>query len=457
MGRQFKEVGREAGQLGRRVATGALAASAALGAIVGRFGAAGENLQLTALRLGLNVEQLQRLRYAAAQSGVKVETFDMALQRFGRRAGEAAHGMGEAQGALAFLGTQLRDTDGKIRPVNDMFLETVDVLSKIESPAKRNALAMKLFDSEGVSLVQMMKGGRGEIEKWGDESEQLGIVTEQQAKAATEFMQELRRFQQVVKDLTFAIGDELLPVYKEIVTAAREWITENKTEIVEQFTVAVDDLAEAFRFVVEMVRSLVDGGSELLEWIRGASPRIGEIIDTFIGWAKEIGGVKAAAILLAGFLGKGLILAIVGLTAPLTALAALLIANPFVLLVAALAGGVYLIYDNWDGIVQYFEDIWKGIKDAFDFEWLNKAASSVGGIFGGEGAAAAEGAGAGGSPSAGAFVPAFLGDHPSAAAGGKASVIVDFRNMPRGTRTETRADSNTDLEVNTGYAMQGAQ
>ena len=42
------------------------------------------------------------------------------------------------------------------------------------------------------------------------------------------------------------------------------------------------------------------------------------------------------------------------------------------------------------------------------------------------------------------------------AGGGKASVIVDFRNMPRGTRTETRADSDTDLEVMTGYAMPGA-
>ena len=38
-----------------------------------------------------------------------------------------------------------------------------------------------------------------------------------------------------------------------------------------------------------------------------------------------------------------------------------------------------------------------------------------------------------------------------------ASIVVDFRNMPRGTRTETRADSDVDLEVTTGYSMQGAQ
>ena len=40
---------------------------------------------------------------------------------------------------------------------------------------------------------------------------------------------------------------------------------------------------------------------------------------------------------------------------------------------------------------------------------------------------------------------------------GNASVTVDFRNMPRGTRTETRADSDVDLEVMTGYALPGAQ
>ena len=40
---------------------------------------------------------------------------------------------------------------------------------------------------------------------------------------------------------------------------------------------------------------------------------------------------------------------------------------------------------------------------------------------------------------------------------GRAAVTVDFRGMPRGARVETRADSGTDLEVTTGYAMQGAQ
>jgi hypothetical protein len=41
------------------------------------------------------VEALQELRFAANASGVEQQTLDMALQRFTRRAAEAAQGTGE--------------------------------------------------------------------------------------------------------------------------------------------------------------------------------------------------------------------------------------------------------------------------------------------------------------------------------------------------------------------------
>ena len=36
-------------------------------------------------------------------------------------------------------------------------------------------------------------------------------------------------------------------------------------------------------------------------------------------------------------------------------------------------------------------------------------------------------------------------------------VEVDFRNMPRGARHRVQADRDADVEVTTGYALQGAQ
>jgi hypothetical protein len=55
----------------------------------------------TADKIGVGVEALQELRFAAKASGVEQQTLDMALQRFTRRAAEAAQGTGEAKDALA--------------------------------------------------------------------------------------------------------------------------------------------------------------------------------------------------------------------------------------------------------------------------------------------------------------------------------------------------------------------
>jgi hypothetical protein len=64
----------------------------------------------------VGVEALQELRFAAKASGVEQQTLDMALQRFTRRAAEAAQGTGEAKDALAQMGIALRDQSGKPAP-----------------------------------------------------------------------------------------------------------------------------------------------------------------------------------------------------------------------------------------------------------------------------------------------------------------------------------------------------
>ena len=236
-----------------------------------------------------------------------------------------------------------------------------------------------------------------------------------------------------------------------------EWLVESKPEKLEQVAQAGRDLAAAYRMIKGAVEGVVEGGRELRAWIDETFPEVGKMIDKFADWAGEIGLLKGAAILLAAVLGKALILSVIGLIAPLTALIALMVANPVIAGATAIAGAAILIYKNWDGIVKYFEDIWTGIKNAFDFEWLNKAADLVGGIFGGGGAAAPAPSAAGGAPSL--FAPSASGGGGEAggeARAGKAEITVDFRNMPRGTRTETRAGAGTHLDVSTGFAMQAA-
>ena len=293
VGRRLGTVGREAAQFGRKFVTVMAAAGVAVGALILRFGAAGDSIAKTADKLGVGVVELQRLQYAAKLAGIPIRTFDMAFQRFTRRTAEAAAGTGEARGALEFLGIALRNTEGRLRPAGILLEEVAEAMAKIEDPALRVRIAFKLFDSEGVSMVNMLLDGSKAIRDAGDEAERLGIITEADARASEKFTDALARVQQAAMGLRNEIGGELIPRITEMIGKFTEWLVGNRAEIVMQLTGAFRDLGEVIRFVVGMVRSVVDGGRELLAWIRWAVPWLGKIIDKFTGWAARDQSVEA--------------------------------------------------------------------------------------------------------------------------------------------------------------------
>ncbi len=139
-------------------------------------------------KLGLTVEALQELRFAAEKSGIAVNTFDMAFQRFTRRAGEAAKGTGEAKDALKQLGITIDDLRSK-NP-EELFQQAADALARVEGEAERLRLAFKLFDSEGVAVINMVDN----LRELRQEARDLGIVLSQDlVRDATRMKDELTR------------------------------------------------------------------------------------------------------------------------------------------------------------------------------------------------------------------------------------------------------------------------
>ena len=181
---RMKGLGRQAELLrtGIRTLGGALLGAATVGrlaALVDRSISAADAIGKTADKIGVGVEALQELRFAAKASGVEQQTLDMALQRFARRAAEAAQGTGEAKDALAQMGIALRDQRGNLRQSEDLLGDVADAFARIEDPAERVRLAFKLFDSEGVALVNLLRGGSGALEEIRDRARDLGIVLDE--------------------------------------------------------------------------------------------------------------------------------------------------------------------------------------------------------------------------------------------------------------------------------------
>jgi hypothetical protein len=184
-GAAFRSLGRRVASLGGNV----LAFSAKVAKIGTAFATAGtvaaaaltkssmssiDSLAKTADKIGSTTEALAGLRHAAERTGVSSNTLDMAMQRLTRRVSEAANGTGEAKDALLELG--LNAIELEQLPLDTRMEKIADAMVGVKSQADRVRLAMKLFDSEGVALVNTLASGSQGLKDYAKEAEHLGLT-----------------------------------------------------------------------------------------------------------------------------------------------------------------------------------------------------------------------------------------------------------------------------------------
>ncbi|MEX1244871.1 MAG: hypothetical protein WEF99_08820, partial [Thermoanaerobaculia bacterium] len=112
-------------------------------------------------RIEVSAEALQRLRFAAEQSGSSAQQLDDALQRLTRRVGLfRQEGGGPAAAALERLGLAARITSGELDNTEDIFRAVVGELENIEGAADKAAIASQLFGEDaGPKLVLLLSRG----------------------------------------------------------------------------------------------------------------------------------------------------------------------------------------------------------------------------------------------------------------------------------------------------------
>lgn len=181
-----------------------------LGLLVSNSLKATDALAKTAGKIGTTTEALSALQYAGQLTGVEVNTMNMALQRFTRRASEAAVGTGEAKGAIRELGIDARELVQL--PLDQRMLVLADAFSGVQSESDRLRLAFKLFDSEGAALVNTLSQGRDGLAQMLGEAHTLGLVMSSDAAAGVEDANDaITRMMSVSKGLVAQFTAALAP------------------------------------------------------------------------------------------------------------------------------------------------------------------------------------------------------------------------------------------------------
>lgn len=287
-----------------------LAGAAGFGALVKGSLDAADQLQKLSIRLGASTEALSEYKHVAELSGVSFDTLTMGWQRMTRRISEAAAGFGEARGALQELGLSAQALNN-LAP-EQQFEVLADALAGVQSEADRVRLAMKLFDSEGVALIQTMTDGAAGIRNMRDEARDLGLtLTQDAADGAAEANDALARLKAATSGAARVFLVELAPYVELAATAIRErlpgairtaigWFRK-LTNIFNQIrgTIAgwIADAIDANRGlrgplgeVVIVLRDLAD------EWLNGVAPAADEAADSTLTYTRNLEGALVPTI-----------------------------------------------------------------------------------------------------------------------------------------------------------------
>jgi hypothetical protein len=225
----------------------------------------GHAIDKTSSKLGVSTDALQEFHHAANLSGVAVQSFNMGLQRMARRAAEAAEGKGEAKDALRELGIQLRNSDGSLRSTEDLFMDVAGAMGNVRDSNKRLRLAFKLFDSEGVALVNMLKNGKQGLQSMREEARVLGaVIDEDLIRMTVSYKDESMRMWQAIGGVRDSIVKGLLPGMLATVKAVKEWLVVNKQWLASNISDALSIAGRALQRAGEFAQFMLYGLKSLL-------------------------------------------------------------------------------------------------------------------------------------------------------------------------------------------------
>jgi phage-related minor tail protein len=165
-----------------------------------------------AQKVGLSVEELSKLQYAAKLADVDAGQLQGGLVRLSKGMIEAANNTGTARNAFAAMGISIKNTDGTLKSSGQVLDEVANKFAGYEDSATKTALAVQLFGRAGADLIPLLNAGSAGIKEAGDELERFGaVISTNAAKNAELFNDNITRLTTVGSALGQSIANDILP------------------------------------------------------------------------------------------------------------------------------------------------------------------------------------------------------------------------------------------------------
>jgi len=244
--------------VGKLGLAGVAAGFVAVAAGVSKVIAEADKMAKSAQKIGIMVEELSRLKYAADLSGVSFESLQTSVNMLNRSmAGIAAGNSNDASKAFDALGISVKNADGTMRSSSEVMSDIAEKFSQYEDGANKSAIAMAIFGRAGAAMIPMLNAGRDGLEAMKREADQLGIVIDgKTAKSAEQFNDNITRLTSVLNGIFVQITARTVPALKNITNAFVE-VAKNGQSL--------EKMGESIAWVMQKIAHASLMGAELIQ------------------------------------------------------------------------------------------------------------------------------------------------------------------------------------------------
>lgn len=208
----------------------AITAAGALGVKVAATGAQIDDLSL---RLGISAEKVQEYQYVTAQAGVEWAVFEKALIKARAAIVDLSAGtINNASKALQSLGLRIEDFDSK----EAMFDGIIDALAGMEDKTLQTAYANEIFgDKIANQMLPFLNAGADAINQFKSEFATIAPLTNEQVSALAALDDTLYLVKESIKNAALQLGASFAPLIKSIADSIQNNLVPKLQKLAEWF------------------------------------------------------------------------------------------------------------------------------------------------------------------------------------------------------------------------------
>lgn len=307
---------------------------------------AGSKFVDLAQQVGVPIEPLQQLGYAAQLSGSSVDGMAIGLKKLSLNLLEASKGSKEQQKLFRGMGIAVKNADGSLRASEDVIEDLADHFAAMPDGTEKTALAMKTLGKSGAELIPLLNEGSDGIMRMRQEFVDLGAqIDTETAKSLEEFGDQQDKVKYALIGVRNDAVKALLPELKRLVTQFLAWVKANRKLIQQKLKSIMNGIITAVKVLATAIGVLVKVVSFFSDNLDVLMVLLGTVAATFVilKWESIKAAVSSAAAWVAATL-------------------------PIILLAVLIAALILVVEDLWtwfNGGESVFKDLHGWMVDTF--------------------------------------------------------------------------------------------